>query len=405
VGVARKISLFNRGELVQIPSLRMVPGTDSKTCYIDKIPTEILQHILSFVTTPISNWELASGEHDNILPPVHLLLALKAVSRRFRMITNQLDYWQNHEFLISGHSREPSERYIRVLLNDKELVSALNRKKGWTFSSSIAFLIIKERIKNLGSNTTSISLRRIRFDLSMVIHELKNFTNLNALKIVFEPGSPSKINLDPIVEACPGLKTLDLIDMPEHWGTLKRVATLQKLKVTWKSNNNPDLLSSLLPFNSTKSLQSLGLERIDATITNDFTRDQFNQFFNLKHFTIYDFTPTFCDMVSHGKFALSNLDITFSEIPYITNPEFRSVLSMLCAPSLQSLNHLILGTKTISVTQETEAATRQLVCSIAKLPNLQILELKLLAFLSGFKYFADSKLRHLKSISYVGVEC
>src|SRR5271170_2061958 len=125
-------------------------------CHIDRIPNEILRLILSFVDDSDDYYWFKRLQLRDIV-------IVRSVSRRFRLITNELGFWNEDDFdimsLFKIHDRRPrlQARYIKAVLNDDDLLRCLNRKSGWTFHNIEEFMAIVSSIPELPRNTRRVT--------------------------------------------------------------------------------------------------------------------------------------------------------------------------------------------------------------------------------------------------------
>jgi hypothetical protein len=363
-------------------------------CYMDRLPNEILRLILSFVDD-------SDFYYDEDSPPRCLnIVVVRWVSRRFRMITNELEFWHEdnfdmlHLFKIDDRRPRLQVRYIKTVLNDDDLIRCLNRKSGWEFHNIEEFLTIVASIPELRQNTRRITFYGFCEALNLAVDSLATFTAITKLTIRII--DDFTFDLDAIVESCPLLEMLELSGLTKHCGSLAPAAKLQRFDLGF---DNDDLTvkrfsPSLLPLNSTQSLT-----RLDITIyqddTEDITHDMFAPFLNLTHFTTDWIRPVLCVILIHSKFTLTHLDITHSteydDFPYET------LLSIFDASSLKFLHDLVFNLEPMPNHDDLSLERAdQLCCAITNLRHLETLAFGLPCRTSWFKRFA--KLSHLRSI-------
>src|SRR5271170_4724929 len=147
--------------------------------YFERVPNEVLHLILSFVII-----QGVLDPHPNF--ECHQLFVLRWVSRRFRMITNQLEIWHADEFndefayiFNCGRSNCLKEaQFLRILLNDPELGRSLSRRTCWEFENIDLFYTIITSIPEVNQKTTNVTLLEFPIGLNVVIDRLEQFTCL-----------------------------------------------------------------------------------------------------------------------------------------------------------------------------------------------------------------------------------
>jgi hypothetical protein len=377
-------------------------------CHIDRIPNEILRSILSFVAGNVTQPE---GEVLKLTSPsgteslFQCIFAARWVSRRFRMITNELDFWHDDDFnildLLFLRSRPPRRQaqYISTLLRDDHLVACLNCKRSWAFSNLESFYEIVARIPDLPRNTSTVILEWFPEGLGFVIYRLATFTAITELQIYFgslegESRPVIEIDLDAIAESFPVLRTLELNRLQKYSGTLAQLENLHTLDVLLLGRESISPVS-LLPINSGQSLKRLDL-CMSIWSEHYLKHQDFAPFVNLAHLCVYSLSSLDCDIIIHGKFALASLrllyDNTHNEAPVAT------VLSMFYAPSLEFLQRLDFVSRLDDPTLALDSEVAdQLTSALANLRSLEVLTWKMHCRTSWFKRWAP--LRNLKSVT------
>ena len=165
--------------------------------------------------------------------------------------------------------------------------------------------------------------------------------------------------------------------------------------------------SDELPANSAPTLTSLGINICAEYNDGSVSLDRFDSYVNLTEFKTLDLNLTLCKVLTHGKFTLTNLDVTC--LYHDRDPSAEALLSIFHAPSLMYLRSLAFNfRRTIDDTDlgqaekdeledELESEEDELISAIANLRHLETLDLLTPCYTSWFKRFAQ--LRHLKSIS------
>ena len=371
-------------------------------CYIDRIPNEILRIVFSFLTPSNDSFKWYDSP----------ILAVRCASRRFRIIANDLEFWREGLFdiadLFQAGQGRPLARRTRKLLNDNDLKLVLSRRTEWQFSTIQSLFAVATSVPELCQNTRKVFLREFENSLEIAIDYMAAFTALTELTIEFNDDCDDA-DFDGIVDCCPLLTTLVLMGLPEASGSLNGAANLRKLVLIFWETQSAYLDSNLLPFKSAQTLES-----IDITIwgrydilgdSKDFTLDRF---VNLAHFETTNLNLLTWEILTHGKFTLTNLDVTYCRLspgdPVDLIP-FESLLSMFDAPSLKSLRRLQFSFPYARCADDPEVPIEQrrdegnqLVSAIGtNFEDLENLELDTEFCTSQLKSFA--KLRYLKSIT------
>lgn len=359
-------------------------------CYIDRIPNEILSHILSVLGPPHYDYNYKD------------LVAARQVSQRFRSVVNNLDFWHRGELdfsvlfgIYQRLSPRREARYIKNVLDDNDLVCHLNRKSGWAFFNIETFTTIVNRIPELRRNTHKIAFVYFHEALNFTIDSLATFTHLTELILKVDDRDAYTVDLDAIVESCPNLEKLDIESLLKYCGSLAPATKLQKLNFIISTENSDavNVLSAILPINSAHSLTQLGVTfNLD---TNNIPPDRFAPFLNITHFTTQSVCLAICDILVHGSFKLTYLDITGYAEGY--DASFDALLSIFKATSLKSLRSFQLKLEPVPTDALTLEKAAQLSSAIINLRHLESLDYFANCSTSWFDHVAN--LRNLKTIS------
>src|SRR5277367_1243690 len=371
------------------------------TCHIDRLPNEILHHILSFFAADSSNSFVVLSP-SGVSRAVPGIIGVRWVSRRFRTIANELAFWHDIHFdvteLINLHQRKPrlQARHIRKLFHDEHLVGCLSRKRDWRFSNTETFFAIVMSIPELPQTT-----RRVWFDcfhagFHLAVDWLATFTSLTELQITFPNDYDSELPFDlgAIVDSCPHLETLELSYLSEYCGSLAQASNLRKLDVDFEDDSTI-VLSTLLPLNSAHCFQSLSIRGEDLEFREfDFNNGDFESLVNITNIKFETLGREFCNILIHGNFTLTSLHIVY--IAY--EPKLEVVLPIFWASSLEFLRDLDFDAEFGFhwPFQPDLNLAGQIWNAVTNLRRLETLKLKLTCCTSWFKQFAQ--LSHLISI-------
>src|SRR5271154_3675597 len=179
-------------------------ASPASIAYFDRVPNEVLHLILSVVTFSPDDIQPRGAaenfENDRWILPVFVL---RRVSRRFRMISNQLEAWREMDIANDlrstvGWNPLKQAQYLRTLLRDDALADNLGRKSHWNIENIDVFFVVTTTIPEVTKNTKTVTLWEFRDGLGVAIDRLGMFTCLTEL-IIRVWDEPSKIiNLDLI---------------------------------------------------------------------------------------------------------------------------------------------------------------------------------------------------------------
>lgn len=196
----------------------------TSVCHIEKLPNEIPRLIFHNLTISIFRaWPN---------------LVVRQVSRRFRWIANEVEFWQDENFNFSDllHSQEQRKHAhaVRALLTDDDFKRVLSRRRRWSFSN-IQMLFATASVPEICRNTRSITFNYFKdHTIENAVEFLAIFSAPTRLTIDFDvymECDDSLLNLGTIVDSCPLLEILSLQDVERCSGTLVRAANLKKLNI------------------------------------------------------------------------------------------------------------------------------------------------------------------------------
>jgi hypothetical protein len=380
-------------------------ASPASIAYFDRVPNEVLHLILSFVAFPPDDLQ-PCGDPENgvwILP----VFVLRWVSRRFRMISNQLEAWReidisNELSCTFGRNSLEEAQYLRILLRDDALADNLGRKSRWDFENIDVFFVVTATIPEVTKNTKAVTLWEFRDGLGVAIDRLGMFTCLTELIIRITWDERSEIiNLDLIEMACPLLEGLKFIDLLKYSGTLSRMDTLKALnihfsrQVSYEAFGSPSL-DQLVPSGSKNSLTAffISLKHFDR---GSFEYRNFDRFLNLKQLGVSVLNRDFCRIITEATFNLTSLVLSCSHRSVEHLPD---LIAMLSAPSLRFLENLNF---TLLARKFPDASTHDdwgdtIISGIVRLQQLQTLTLDMGLCRSWCEHFAQ--LKNLKCLVY-----
>jgi hypothetical protein len=381
------------------------------TAYINRLPNEILSMIFEIV------YEDDEPYMERLYPPrsstsggsVASILVLRWVSRRFRFIVNDLDFWRDRDFDLLQIFELPNPtpfrnaQFVITLLKDESIVFALSPKSSWVFLNVDTFFTTLINVPAMCQNTRKIEFNKLNVGLGFAIDRLSLFSCLVNLSILIDsyPGSETLVNFDAIVRSCPLLQELDIGLMIDYCGSLENAAFLRSLSVSFKPRAPGVRLSSaLFPLKSAQVLSKFMIDQLCADL-NDFDYKLFEPFVNLTSFGTRCFTPEFCNLLVNGEFFLRNLSIRVCSEYWAALSTAPTLPDLFFASSLERLRKLY-----FSVDCDTDIRDpnfpfdkfKAIIRAITSLRYLEILGLTMVLQLSWCDRFA--LLRNLKLLMY-----
>ena len=176
-------------------------GQHDTSCYILKLPYELIFNILSLVLPTRA-------------PPksVH---AVRSVCKAFRFVANQLPFWLEENFMFQALTRpyraNPGSisEFIEFMLQDAHLVECLNRKKSWKICGPDEFDALYRNLPSLPDITERLRLASPPFRNGRpgykIPEALKDFKNLNYLKLFM---------MEPFPQLPSSIRTLVVVNVP-----------------------------------------------------------------------------------------------------------------------------------------------------------------------------------------------
>ena len=382
--------------------------------YFDRVPNEILSLILSFVAfppdplpySPDSLQQLSKHPRPIMLEPIFVI---RWVSRRFRIIANELDLWRDDLFLftngLSVSTLHPLQqaRLVRNWLHDAAFVRTLLNRRRWNFNSLDVFYAIVTELPEVFRLTESITFAYFPDGVNIAITRLDQFSQLSVLRIFVSEDVEDPIDLGLVATACPLLHTLVLLQLRDYYGSLEHAFNLELLSIHFqqKNNHNAVLSSLLFPVHSAETLTSFDLTSKEFD-NHDVSSDFLDPYVNLKDLELAPLTPEFCTAISQARFTLTDLYLKFAPEEADAD-KVDKMKEMLSAESLRFLTMLSfdLDCRNCDETDEEVAGNEvwgdMITSAIVKLRYLKELELTMGMRASWFDRF--SRLKNLKSLT------
>jgi len=304
---------------------------------------------------------------------------------------NQLAFWYDDHFHITDlfffdfWKPRFQARYIRRLLHDDHLVSCLSRKRVWRFKNVDTFLAIVMSIPELPQTAHGVWFACFPESLDLSVDCLATFTSLTDLRIDVPTTVWSKLDLGAIVDSCPHLETLDLRYLGEYCGSLAKASNLRKVQVEFREETGMVMASSFLPLNSAQRFQSLSISLEWAFEPVNCSFEDFDILVNLTHIKFQLLSNQFCNILIHGKFKLTSLQVATRYPAWPTN-----LVHIFSAPSLEFLRHLDFDAEYAMYPQDPDLdSASQIWEGITNLRRLETVILKMGCRTSWFTQFAQ----------------
>jgi len=219
---------------------------------INAIPNELLGRIISFVLT---DPEFVTCVVNGTPRPLHQVIVLMHVSRRFRKATHGSAFWQDDNFmgfetllftdpkLTTPNITSRYGRLCHALFDDPHFVSCIKSTQKWTFGSLESLLAVLNRIPSFSESV--LQLRLHLDETAPALRRLSTCSNLT--KLVLECDPEDFLDLSLISNGLPGLRILFLKYPKLVAGSLEHCAKLEEL--AFKASDASDPLSPLLDLN------------------------------------------------------------------------------------------------------------------------------------------------------------
>jgi F-box domain len=271
------------------------PTPDAQRCLICELPNEVLHTIFSFI--PFGDDVKYIENRKKIL--AKQVMVLRNVSRRFRSVTNESDWWGNLASddvewidLIPerGHKRKPHSRIERrkffdTLFADEYLCSRVGRIcEGWSFGCPELARVVAERISVEDVDWVTLPTS-LGYSLPDCLARLRPFVNISELDIFQNPYKPVNIDLDLIASAFQHLSILQLAVGKRFHGSLQHLSTLKSLSLFVEDQH---LLREFIPTASASSLNKLAI-RICTKEPEENVASELAKLVNIRKLALYPF--------------------------------------------------------------------------------------------------------------------
>ena len=322
------------------------------TPFIFALPNETLRTIFSLFH-PCLRIDFVTD--DGISYNTPQILVLRSVSRRFRAICNDLDFWYKDDFDFSSllpsyvfMTLPPSRilNFLRALFEDEMFASRFSHKAGWEFSSFENVLSVIATVPFFHRNVRRITLKLLeQVNMSTAIRVLVICHHVVTLSLQINPGyigNPQCIqsfDLSSIEHSFPLLENLKLSGLVKYEGYLKN-AKLQNLSVYIPSvvGVTPYLKQSLFPFNSAPTLTRLCLV-VSSSKSKLGEENPFDDLVNLTTLELVTLSKKLCNLLTTAKIKLHHFTVKI----YMSEHKTKSLVAMFSSPSLQQLETLAMN--------------------------------------------------------------
>jgi hypothetical protein len=347
------------------------PANTKPKAFILNLPTEILNQILLIACEPFPGLKVQYKNENGNSRALAQALVLRHVSRRFRSLTNELDFWYREAFefwSLTGFifSREdkfghvkladlgiqinPQEwvdpirvltaKLTKVLFNDEQLTFCLGRRKtDWRFSYFETMCAVLDKIPLSHRNMRKVTLFHF-FEYNVAIDQLRKckfLTKLSLDRIASFRTEP--INLSLIGESWPFLQELRLSDIHTYTGSIANFENLQNFYISFLLPSKASITAALIPEKSVTALTNLTISNAPDSPNIDCDLRVFRSFVNLTYLCFDPPTLSLFELVADAQFKLSTFSTCIS-LGYDTCQEY--LLSILSAKCLKHIDQFTL---------------------------------------------------------------
>jgi hypothetical protein len=329
-------------------SLSTVDPSTRKLVILD-LPNEVLHKILSFLPDPSSaDSQVWYEDEDGKLLKVSQPLLLRSVSRRFRTIVYELDFWYDYQFTFAdlanpGYSvsvftrNRQEEQLLKVLFTDADLVHSLGRKREWKFTGLGGLMAVLKGIPMFRQNVRKIDLEMLDDETprhesepsppNIAIEKLATCHHVTTLSLHLT----DNVDLDAIAISFPSLEVLYFSQSLEYSGSLHNFNSLRIVSVeSWSIDIST--MSTFLPLNCSETLTELAIE--GGKISNPaFDTRPLDTFVNLKSLAIDPLCDSICDYIVRAQIHLHSFQTSLIR-RYVSVDKF---FNMIHAQSLRTV--------------------------------------------------------------------
>ena len=394
-----------------------------------RLPNEVLLDIFSHLSTSLADSDEEEGlrlsDHEpptvTRQSPLHPILILRQVCRRFRAVANELNFWSNEDFDFSKLVGHPGQAYtipgiVEALLTDSHLVKCFEKKRTWLFRSYDVFCIVMARVPLLQRVATAMKFIWASYEFESdfildrentlfrsLVDKLAVFTRLTSLQLLEVP----ELDFDNIPKYLPALEILNVnyrwhqLDRP--WvGSLQGLTKLRQLSLInigeslrrWSTVAKT--VVDPLPLSSAPTLthlQIIGWNQKEIR----YIVHSLGTFINLTFLSLGPLSAELASSIARVNLRLKDFQMRVSGFG-TDDPEdtLRILFSAPCLVGLQSLSFSYLGDGSWYQPPTYFATVNEIIVNLA---TLQHLTLRMQMYKSMCRAF--DRLVNLKSITWV----
>ena len=278
------------------------------------------------------------------------MLVLRSVCRKFRVITAELDFWYDSEFLFADLAIPPEyewlwrdlleQELLKLLSTDANLMDSLGRRKiHWRFTNLQALMSVMEYVPLFRQNARAIYLEALnntfiaypgfeQSPLNTAIRKLQECTRITKLSIYTEVD----VDLDAIAASFPFLEILSCSEIEDYYGSLRELNCLRTLRLK-SDTNDISLTLPWIPLNSAETLTELTLA-CGMVDNPSFDTDSWDTFVNLKSLNIAPLCDSICDFISRTQIHLDVFETSLIQ-PLVPIDRFINMLRAACFRNLK----------------------------------------------------------------------
>jgi hypothetical protein len=338
------------------------------------------------------------------------ILVLRQVSRRFRALANERQFWYDDDLglhaLIGSISKKPhgheieneirrNVNFLKALLADTHLAHRLSRKTSWTIRYLDSFLVVFEQLPlfrqrvvkmKFEGNSCLDSGRSTSLDDWMIKPFFDCLSYCPALEVL-------SVDLDLVYPTSIAWKNASI--WGDIGGTLNGLTKLRQLSIIDPYGMTHSVTRTILPTSSIASLNHFTL-RVHLGRSPDSRSLCFEKFVNLTYLNLGWLTDALCDRVIQAEFRLVSFVGEITVASYLSGGKLKEMVSAPCLRSVERFEFRDYGCDSSALGLYHSAP---LLDAIADLQFLQHLILSAIPF-DVTKSPIFSRLTNLKSVNW-----
>jgi hypothetical protein len=303
------------------------------TPFIFKLPNEFLRDIVLFLPGHFMFWLRTP---DGTVMRTMQILVLMSISRRFRMIALEAEFWTSKHFDFDSlwrYTVDPSKAAlaktsrIKALVKNDEIASRLGQKTQWKFSSSYlldcAILNIPDFVRNI---------REVDFYMDQdSLGQLSLCSRITKLTL-----SGKSVNLGQIHQSCPFLAEFAFHRWRSTYsGTINDISSLRSLNVEGSWVSYEAFPANLVPLRSASTLTHLKLTNFEKISPE--ARQLLSTFTNLTHLELTPLGNDSSDIIAE---LSSKLTTFICDCSYFDENPLPKIQRMFCSESMSRITTL-----------------------------------------------------------------